>query len=122
MRAAVSRLLWKPYAIAFNALPVVMAYLCRPILIFGKLLTFLLFQCSKKLKLNKRGEFKTWRFTGTLKPTHHINEDIHWIAANNIAVLEPDILLVKACIRQKIMNQAKPGSVTFISWRFTLQP
>jgi hypothetical protein len=73
----------------------------------------------QKLKLNQRREFKTWRFTGTLTPTHHINEDIHWIATNNIAVLEPHIQLVKACIRQKIMNQAKPGSVTFISWRFS---
>jgi hypothetical protein len=73
---------------------------------------------AHKLKSNQRGEYKTWRFTSTLTPTDQINEDIHWIATNNIAAVDPHILLVKACIRQKVMNQAKPESVTFISWRF----
>ena len=73
---------------------------------------------AHKLKLNQRGEYKTWRVTSTLTPTDQINADIHWIATNNIAAVDPHILLVKACIRQKIMNPAKPESVTFISWRF----
>ena len=73
----------------------------------------------QKLKLNQRGEFKTWSFASTLTPTHQMNAEIHWTATNNIAVVEPHILSVKACIPPKIMNQAKPESVTFISWRFS---
>ena len=74
---------------------------------------------AQKLKLNQRGEYKTWLFTSTLTPTHQKYAVIPWIANNNIAEVGPHILLVKACIRQKVMNQAKPESVTFISWRFS---
>jgi hypothetical protein len=61
----------------------------------------------------------TWHFTSVLTPTHQIHADVSWIAANNIVVAQPDILLVKACIREKIINQARPERVTFISWGFS---
>ncbi len=102
MRAAVSRLLWKPYAVALPVEIWLILVPSNPDL--RKTIDVLTVSMPQKLKLNQRLEFKTWRFTGTLTPTHHISEDIHWIATNNIAVLEPHILLVKACIRQKIMK------------------
>jgi hypothetical protein len=61
----------------------------------------------------------TWHFTSVLTPTHQIHEDVSWITTNNIVVVQPHILLVKACIKEKVTNQARPECVTFSSWRYS---
>jgi hypothetical protein len=70
-------------------------------------------------KSNQRGEYKTWHFTSVLTPTHEIHADINWLATNKKIVVDAQYLLVKACIKAKVMNEARPGWVTFISWRFS---
>jgi hypothetical protein len=62
----------------------------------------------------------TWHFSRVLTPTHQIHADVSWIATHNIVVEQPHILLVKACIKKKVINQARPECVTFISWSFSL--
>ena len=73
--------------------------MCNPDLQETK--TVLTVSMAQKLKLNQR-EYKTWLFTSTLTPTHQINVVIPWITTTNIAVVDPHILLVKACIRRKL--------------------
>ncbi len=58
-------------------------------------------------------------FTSMLTPTHEIHADINWLASNKIIVADAQNLLVKACIRAKVLNKARPAWVTFISLRFS---
>jgi hypothetical protein len=69
--------------------------------------------------LNQRGEFKTWHFTSVLTQTHEIHAVINWPTTNKIIEVDAQNLLVKACIEAKVMNEARPAWVTFISWRFS---
>ncbi len=50
-----------------------------------------------------------------LTPACKIHADIYWIATNNINVVQPENLLVKA----HVLNEVRPASVSFISWRFS---
>jgi hypothetical protein len=70
-------------------------------------------------KSNQSGEFRTWHFTSVLRPTHEIHADINWIAYYNIDAVHPQNLLVKAQIRERVLNVARPACVSFISWRFS---
>ena len=73
--------------------------------------TVLTVSMAQKLKLNQRGEYKTWLFTSTLTPTHQINAVIPWIATKNIAVVDPNIMLVKAAVSGK---NYEPGMFLFV--------
>ena len=76
-------------------------------------------QSTNLPKFNQRGGFRTWQFTSVLTPTHEIYADINWIAHNSINALQPQNLLVKAQIRERVLNEARPACVSFISWRFS---
>ncbi len=54
--------------------------------------------------MNQHGEFKTWHFTSVLTTTHKIHADMIWLATNKIIVADAQNLLVKACIKAKVMN------------------
>jgi hypothetical protein len=54
-----------------------------------------------------------------LTPTRKIHADIYWIATNNIKVVQPQNLLVKAHVKEKVLNEARPACASFISWRFS---
>ena len=70
-------------------------------------------------KLNQRGRCKTWHFTSVLAPTPQIHEDLNCIASTNPNVGQPHICLVKALIKTKVLSDARPGCVTYITWRFS---
>ena len=73
-------------------------------------------------EFNPRGRYKTWCFTSVLEPTLAIREDIDWIATRNLDHAtnnQQHILLVKACITEKVMSQGRPDCVTFTTWRFS---
>jgi hypothetical protein len=77
-------------------------------------------QVPTKLNLlNERGRYKTWHFTSVLTPTEQIRGDLNWIVTHNTNVAHPHISLVKACIKEKVINKANPECVTYISWRFS---
>ena len=82
-------------------------------------ISVLIVSMPSKLNINARGVFRTWHFTSVLTPTHQIRADIDTIITNTPNVSHPYILLVKAYIREKVINQARPECVTFISWRFS---
>ncbi len=66
-------------------------------------------------------KFKTWHFqvTSVLISTQEIHDDINWLATNKIIIADAQNLLVKTYIKAKVMNEARPAWVTFISWRFS---
>ncbi len=66
-----------------------------------------------------RARYKTWHFTSVLTPTDQIRADINRIVTNNTNVAHSHILLVKACIKEKVINQARPECVAYVSWRFS---
>ena len=68
---------------------------------------------------NQRGRFRTWHFTSEIAPDHQIRADIDYIATSNSDATYLHISLVKVYIRDKVLTQAKPHSVKFISWRFS---
>ena len=73
-------------------------------------------------ELNPRSRYKTWHFTSGLEPTLAIRGDIDWIATGNVDHAtnnQQHILLVKACITEKVMSQGRPDCVTFTTWRFS---
>lgn len=73
-------------------------------------------------ELNPRNRYKTWHFTSGLEPTLAIRGDIDWIATRNLDHAtnnQQHILLVKACITEKVMSQGRPDCVTFTTWRFS---
>jgi hypothetical protein len=66
---------------------------------------------AAKTQSPKLEEFKMWHFTSLLTPTHEIHANISCIAHD-----DKDIgnhcarkLLVKACIRAKVMNEKSPA-------------
>ncbi len=65
--------------------------------------------------MNERARHNTWHFTSVLIPTDQIRADINWIVTYNINVAHPHILLVKACIKEKVTHtrhwplQTKPS-------------
>jgi hypothetical protein len=68
-------------------------------------------------------KFKTWHFqvTSVLIPTQEIHDDINWLPTNKIIIMIADAknLLAKTYFKAKVMNEARPAGVTFISWRFS---
>ena len=57
-------------------------------------------------EFNRRAMYKTWHFTSVLEPTLAIREDINWIAIRNLDLAtnnQQHILLVKACITEKVI-------------------
>ena len=70
-------------------------------------------------EFNRRAMFKTWHFTSGLEPTLAIRGDIDCIATDHATNNQQHILLVKACITEKVMSQGRPDCVTFTTWRFS---
>ena len=71
-------------------------------------------------KLNERAaRYMTWNFTSVLMPMDQVRADINRIVTNDTNVAHSHLLLVKACIKEKVINQARPECVTYISWRFS---